>query len=263
MSNSNSPIGVFDSGIGGLTVLEQLIKMYPNEDFYYVADQGHCPYGTKSQEYVCDRVAKICKHMENIGCKGIVIACNTASLQIKRGIEVVNIPVVSVIPPTCAKAVKTSKNHKIAVLATVATIKSGTYQRLIEEANCIPVPLACSEFVDFVEHNSLDDPKGEELVRNKLSEIKDCGFDTLIHGCTHFSLLQDNMVKVVGNINFVACGEPTGEYLGNLLKEKDLMNKEDKVGNVKIFTTGSVESALENMKWFKNDHEPVKHIDIE
>ena len=93
----NRPIGVFDSGVGGLTVLETLIKNLPNESFYYVADQGHCPYGPKPLSYVENRVVTIARHMQNIGCKAIVIACNTASLHIKAAQKAVNIPVFDVL----------------------------------------------------------------------------------------------------------------------------------------------------------------------
>lgn len=256
-------ISVFDSGIGGLTVLEKLIEIFPNENFYYVADQGHCPYGPKPQSYVGDRVEKICKHMENLGAKAVVIACNTASLQIERGRQVCNIPIISVIQPTAAKAISLTKNHKIAVLATKATIESGTYQKLIQEKGNVAFGLACGEFVDFVENNELDNPLGQEIVDTKLAEIKDKGFDTLIHGCTHFSLLEDKMRKVLGDINYVACGLPTGEALKEILNSKNLLLKENKDRIVEIYTTGSVEKALMNMKWFKKEHRPVEHIDIE
>ena len=134
MQKKKQPIGVFDSGIGGLTVLEKLIQTFPNEDFLYVADQGHCPYGTKSQQEVGDRVEKVARYLVEHGAKAIVIACNTASLQIARARAITDVPVISVIQPTCAKAVSLTKNKKVAVLATVGTIRSGKYQQLLQEA---------------------------------------------------------------------------------------------------------------------------------
>ena len=264
MTKNNMPIGVFDSGIGGLTVLEKLIELYPHENFVYVADQGHCPYGTKTGEQVGERVAKVTEFLtKQHNAKAVVIACNTASLQITYAKNVTDVPVISVIEPTCERAVSLTKNGKIAVLATIATIKSGTYQRLIEAAGKTPVPLACSEFVDFVEHHDLSDPLGQQIVTDKLSAIKNSGVDTLIHGCTHFSLLEPQMRQVLGDINYVACGLPTGERLGQILAQNDLLSTSTESGSVQIFTTGSVDNALATMKWFTAAHTPVVHTDIE
>lgn len=261
--NKNSAIGVFDSGIGGLTVLEQLIKLFPNEDFCYIADQGHCPYGTKTAKQIGDRVEKVSARLIEKGVKAIVIACNTASLHIDRARAITDIPVVSVIYPTCARAVSLTRNKKVAVLATQATINSGTYQRLLEKENITPVPLACGEFVDFVESHDLDDPMADKVVADKFLQLPDRTFDTLIHGCTHFSLLENSMRKCLGDKKFVACGEPTGEYLKKLLEEQQLLTTATGKGRVEIYTTGSVENANATMKWFKAEHSPVQHIDID
>ncbi len=256
-------IGVFDSGVGGLTVLNSISSLLPNENYYYVADQGHCPYGPKPQEYVGDRVEKICKHMENLGAKAIVIACNTASLQIERGRKVCSIPIISVIQPTVNKAIKLTKNKKVAILATSATIASKTYHKYLEEKDIKPIGLPCNEFVLFVESGNENKDDAQKVVDDKLKEIKDEGFDTLIHGCTHFSILEPQMRNVLGDINYVACGEPTGEELKKILSKKDLLRKSKRQGKIQIFTTGNVDSAIKSMKFFKKKHSKVKHIDIE
>ena len=263
MTNNKKPIGVFDSGIGGLTVLEKLMEKFPNEDFIYVADQGHCPYGTKTFDGIKECVLNVGKYLIAKDVKAIVIACNTASLFIKYLQEITDIPVISVIEPTCMAAINKTKNKKVAVLATIATINKGAYQTLLKENNVTPYGVACSEFVDFVENHELTDPLGQEIVSNKLQELKDKGVDTLIHGCTHFSLLEDQMRNVLGDINYVACGEPTSERLYEILKEKDLLNNDDNHERyVQINTTGKKENALMNMKWFKKEHEPIKEIEL-
>lgn len=261
MKYDNSPIGVFDSGIGGLTVLEQLVKMFPHENFLYVADQGHCPYGTKTPEEIGNRVEKITRYLLSRKVKAIVIACNTASVRIARARAVTDIPVISVIDPTCAKAVGTTKNRKIAVLATESTIKSGVYQDMLIKSGVTPVPLACSEFVDYLENGGA--VSGEKIVRDKLSQIKDCGMDTLIHGCTHFSLLEEEMKKVLGDINYIACGQPTGEYLKQILTQKNLVTGFTGNGTVEIYTTGDASRAEKTISWFKPAHSPLKRIEIE
>lgn len=260
MNNNNKPIGVFDSGIGGLTVLEKLMEKFPNEDFIYVADQGHCPYGTKTIEGIKECVLNVGKYLIAKDVKAIVIACNTASLFIKYLQEITTIPVISVIEPTCMAAINKTKNKKVAVLATVATINKGAYQSLLKQHDVTPYGVPCSEFVDFVENYELTDPLGQEIVNKKLECLKDKGIDTLIHGCTHFSLLEPNMKKVLGDINYVACGDPTSDELYNILLKNDLLRKDNNNRYVKINTTGSKENALMNMKWFKKEHEPIEEI---
>ncbi len=258
-----SVIGVFDSGIGGLTVLRELIKMFPHEDFLYVADQGHCPYGTKTPEQISERVKKVTGFLVSQNAKAIVIACNTASVRIASAREVTSVPVISVIQPTCKRAVQLTKNKKVAVLATRSTINSGVYQSLLEKSGITPVPLACSEFVEILENCTFDSPQGRAIVRGKLLEIKDGGMDVLIHGCTHFSLLEPQMREVLGDVTYVACGRPTGEELYRVLKENNLFCGGGGAGCVRILTTGSVEMAEKSMKWFKAAHTTVKKAVIE
>lgn len=261
----NRPIGVFDSGVGGLTVLETLIKNLPNESFYYVADQGHCPYGPKPLSYVENRVVTIARHMQNIGCKAIVIACNTASLHIKAAQKAVNIPVISVIQPTAKYALEASKNKKVLVLATKATVNSGVYAQILLDGGAEVKQVACGEFVDFAENYDINDPIGAKIVADKLEAVKGFDCDTVIHGCTHFSLLEPFMKAYLGDKNFVACGGPTSAALENILSENNLLclQKTPDSGLIDIFTTGDTQKAESAMKWFKAGHNQVKHIDIE
>lgn len=262
---NNQPIGVFDSGVGGLTVLETLVKVLPNESFYYVADQGHCPYGPKPLYYVENRVVTIAKHMQAIGCKAVVIACNTASLHIKSAQKAVNIPVISVIQPTAKRALVLTQNKKVLVLATQATVNSGVYADILKEGGATVEQVACGSFVDFAENYDISDPIGHEIVKERLETVKDFDCDTLIHGCTHFSLLEPFIKAYLGDKNFIACGEPTSRALETILSENNLLclQKTPFSGNIDIFTTGDVSKAESAMKWFKAEHNQVKHIDIE
>lgn len=262
MNERKKPIGVFDSGIGGLTVLESLMKRFPEEDFIYVADQGHCPYGVKKEEEIIECILNVGRYLMSKDVKAIVIACNTASLFIEHLKKIVSVPVISVIEPTCLKAIEITKNNNVAVLATKATINKGAYQQLLTKNGKVAFGVACSEFVDFVENHELDDPLGQEIVNEKLEYLKDKNIDTLIHGCTHFSIIEDKMQKVLGNINYVACGDPTSEKLFAILNEKNLLNNNTE-RYVKIYTTGTVEGAIKTMKWFKMPHESIVHISID
>ena len=135
-------------------------------------------------------------------------------------------------------------------------------QKILKEIGVTPVPRACGEFVDFLENDDLDNPYAYKLVADKLASIKDEGCDTLIHACTHFSLLDPQMRAVLGDINYVNCGTPTGEYLKKYFDENNLATNATDKGRVRIFTTGEVDGALRTMRWFKAEHDPVAHVDI-
>jgi len=256
------PIGVFDSGIGGLTVLTELDKMFKNEDFIYIGDQGHCPYGTKPNNEIEECVLNVAKKLISLNCKAIVIACNTASFFIESVRKITDIPVISVIDPTCDYAVNTSKNGNIMVLGTNATIKNHAYQDRIINAGKNVVGVPASDFVEFAENYDLNDPKGLEIAKRLLEPHKNDNCDTLIHGCTHFSLVEHFMREVLGDINYVACGYPTSLALKEILDKKEINNVEHNGRYIKIYTTGSIENAINSMKWFKAEHEEIKEIEL-
>ena len=264
MEERDKPIGVFDSGIGGLTVLEELIKRFPNEKFIYIADRKYCPYGIKTAEQIRGRVQKVTSFLLNKAVKAIVVACNTSSVHISSARELTDKPVIGVIEPACANAVKVTKNKRVAVLATLSTVNSGIYQKLLAKEGITPVTLACGEFVDFLENNGVDDPSGEKIVAQKLQALKDSGIDTLIHGCTHFSLLEGHMRKVLGDkITYISCGAPTADCLEKILYKNNLLGYQNGKGSVIIYTTGDRDRAEHSMKWFASPHSPVQHVDID
>lgn len=257
----NNPIGVFDSGIGGLTVLEKMHEVMPNEKYIYLADHANCPYGVKTEDEIRNIVIKNAKFLESLGVKSIVVACNTASLFIEDIQKNVKIPVISVIEPACKKACDVSKNGKIGVIATQMTIKNKKYQTYIEKENKISFGVPCSEFVDHIENNFENIVEGETLVKEKLASLKDSGIDTLIHGCTHFSLLEDKMRKVLGDINYIDCGTPTSIYLKYLLEKEEILTTNLK-GSIEIYTTGKISDLEKNINLFNIPYEIIKEIKI-
>lgn len=259
---NNLPIGVFDSGVGGLTVLESLVKAMPNEDYIYIADQGHCPYGTKTNEEIFNCALRIVKYLERCPVKLIVIACNTASLFCDALQHVTKIPIVSVINPTCQQAIKVTKNHRIGVIATIATINKGTYQKQLVEQGQTVFPLACSEFVDFIEKGNLDEKAAQLIVNQKLSYFKDKQIDTLIHGCTHFGILESQMRNTLGQINYISSGDPVSSVVKKLLKDEHLENIAHN-NVIKIYTTGEVKKALDSMGWLTMPHDDVEKLNLE
>lgn len=248
---NNKPIGVFDSGIGGLTVLEKLYDLLPHEDYVYLCDNANCPYGVKEDSEVERIVVNNAKMLENAGCKLIVIACNTASLFIESIKNSVNIPVISVIEPTCKYACNTSENAKIGVIATNMTIKKGKYQSMINEVKKSAFPVACSEFVDYIEGNFDDYEAGMKLVNDKLMALKDTNIDTLIYGCTHFSLLEEKIKKVLGELHYVDCGTPTSLVVKEVLTNEDLLNDQMLQGVIKVYTSLKNENLVKKTTWFK------------
>lgn len=261
--NNNFPIGVFDSGIGGLTVLDKLIEIMPAENYIYIADQGHCPYGTKTNEQIQRCCANIIKYLEKQKVKAIVIACNTASTHIEYLRTITNIPLISVIEPTIQKAKKITKNQKVGVIATISTINNKKYQTSLEKDNITVFPLACSEFVDLVENTRLDDPLVQEVVSHKLIPLKNTGIDTLIYGCTHFSILEDNIKKTLGNINYIASDDPTALDVQETLNKLDILCKVKMKGSVKVYTTGKKEQIINKISWFKNKIDIIEEIEVE
>ena len=258
---NNKPIGVFDSGVGGLTVLEELIKILPNENFIYVADQKNCPYGTKQDDELLNILINNVKYFINIDVKAIVIACNTASLYINELQKLTNIPIISVIEPTCLKAIETTNNKKVAVVATNMTIRKGRYQELLNNNNIDVYPVPASEFVDYIETKNLSEEEFERLVFNKLSHLKN-NVDTLIHGCTHFSIIENTMKNVLGNINYIACGNPTSQYLKKILEEKDLLNYNKSIKQVLIYTTNNKEFTQNQIKALNLPFEKVEELKL-
>lgn len=259
--SDDRPIGIFDSGVGGLTVLDRLIDVLPRENFYYVADRGYCPYGSRSAEYVCGRVGKIALRLSSMGVKIIIAACNTASLRISCARAVTDLPVIGVIGTACERAIEITRNRRVAILATEATIKSSVYQDILSQSGVTPIPLACGEFVDFLENGDPESPEARVLVAAKLAPIKDEGFDTLIHGCTHFDFLEPLMREVLGDVNYVGCGAPLAKYLKRYLAENGLENRSGR-GDVRIFATGGAENAVRYMKRLGAERFSVARIDI-
>lgn len=259
---NEKPIGVFDSGVGGLTVLDELVKTLPSEDYIYVGDEANCPYGTKTNEEIEKCVVNVVTYLIKQDVKAIVIACNTASLFIDKLKTLTTIPIIDVINPTSNYASMQSKSKRIGVIATNATIKKGTYQKLLEEKNIKVYPVACSEFVDYIETKDINSNDAYMLVHQKLSCLQNTNIDTLIYGCTHFSILEKQIKEVVGkDVNYIACGYPTSIELLSILKANNLLNKSTNKSTIHIYTTGDISKTLKAMSWY-NGPKNIEKIEI-
>ena len=230
--NSELPIGIFDSGVGGLTVYRALHEALPNEQFIYLGDTARVPYGTKSLATVERYAIENSSFLASRGIKLLVVACNTASaLALPKIRETIGIEVVGVIGPGARKAVKltkNSKNPKIGVIATEATVSSNAYADSIRLAskNAEILQMACPLFVPLAEEGWTREDETFSIAKKYLKKVVEFSPNALVLGCTHYPILRDVIQQTVGeNVMLIDSGEATAEEVKQLLKEKNLANQ--------------------------------------
>ena len=228
----NLPIGIFDSGVGGLTVYRALHEKLPNERFVYLGDTARVPYGTKSLSTVERYAIENSQFLASRGIKLLVVACNTASaLALPKIRATVGIDVVGVIGPGARKAVKItekSDNPKIGVIATEATISSNAYAEAIKRASekAEIIQTACPLFVPLAEENWTREAETFSIARKYLQKIIEKRVDALVLGCTHYPILRDVIQETVGkNVTLIDSGEAAAEEVFQTLNEKNLINE--------------------------------------
>ena len=232
------PIGIFDSGVGGLTVYRALHDRLPNEHFVYLGDTARVPYGTKSLATVERYAIENSQFLASLGIKLLVVACNTASaLALPKIRERIGIDVVGVIGPGARKAVEITKdklNPKIGVIATEATVSSNAYYEAIRRASDTAEVLqaACPLFVPLAEENWLHEPETFAIAAKHLKKIVEFGPDALVLGCTHYPILRDVIQQTVGaGVKLIDSGEATAEEVEKLLTYKGFANKQETTGS--------------------------------
>ncbi len=229
MLTKDAPIGVFDSGVGGLTVVREIMRQIPNEKIIYFGDTARVPYGSKSKDTVTRFSRQIVRFLQTHNVKTIVIACNTASAYVLEDLEKeIDIPVIGVVKPGAKVASEVTRNGKIGVIATEATIGSKIYSQYITEINkdVTIFGKACPLFVPLVEEGLWQDPVTDEIARRYLAELIDIDIDTLILGCTHYPLIRSTVAKIMGeDVTLVNPAYETARELKELLKEKGLLNE--------------------------------------
>ncbi len=255
MNHKNAPIGVFDSGVGGLTVAREIMRQIPNEKIVYFGDTARVPYGSKSKETVTRYSRQIVRFLQTQQVKAIVVACNTASAYALDEIEKeVDIPMIGVVKPGAKVAAETTVNGKIGVIGTEGTIGSNIYPRYIKEINpkVSVVGKACPLFTPLVEEGLLQDPVTDEIAKRYLAELIDIGIDTLILGCTHYPLIRSTLGRIVGEkVNLVNPAYETARELKELLVAENMLNDEEtKLGDNKY--RFFVSDGAEKFKHFAN-----------
>jgi glutamate racemase len=234
-------IGIFDSGIGGLTVLKALVKTMPQEDTIYLGDTARVPYGTKSPETVTRYAVEIASFLVKRDIKLLVVACNTASAVSLETLQArFPIPVVGVIEPGARRAAAVTRNGKVGVIGTEATIKSSAYTRAIKRVNpAIEVMTrACPLFVPLAEEGWTANEVARLTARTYLAGLKETGVDTLVLGCTHYPLLKEIIVETMGEkVLLVDSAEETARTVAEILLSRGLLRPAAEKGNHHYFVT--------------------------
>lgn len=247
----DNPIGVFDSGVGGLTVAKEIMNQLPNENIVYFGDTARVPYGSKSKETIITFSRQITDFLRTKNVKAIVVACNTASALAVEVLKQENdIPIIGVVEPGAKTASATTINQKIGVIGTEATVNSGIYSQYLRKNNpdVQVYSKACPLFVPLVEENWLYDSVTIEIAERYLSELIGYGIDTLVLGCTHYPLLRHTLRKVVGDkVRLVNPAYETAITLKRVL-EKNQLNRLSKENDHKFY----VSDGAEKFKAFAN-----------
>ncbi len=258
MSDNNTPIGVFDSGVGGLTVAREIIRQLPNESIVYFGDTARVPYGSKSKETIIRYSRQIVRFLRTKNVKAIVVACNTASAYALDTIEKeLDIPMIGVVKPGAKSAIANTRNKRIGIIGTEGTIKSELYTEFIHgiDPDIEVLGKACPLFVPLVEEGMLHDTVTDEIASRYLNDLKKQEIDSLILGCTHYPLLRSTVGKIMGNkVNLVNPAYETAVSLGELLNQKGIAADKTNSPVYEYY----VSDAAERFKSFANSIMPVK-----
>ncbi len=269
LSNNPGPIGVFDSGYGGLTILHGIRQLLPQYDYLYLGDNARAPYGPRSFDVVYEFTRQAVMKLFDMGCHLIILGCNTASAKALRSIQQIDLPqidperrVLGVIRPTAEVIGDLTQSRHVGVLATEGTIKSESYTLEIQKLHpdILVTGVACPFWVPLVEYNEADSPGADYFVKKRIDQIMrlDPKIDTLILGCTHYPLLMPKILKYLpAGVRVVPQGEYVAESLRSYLeRHPQIEGKCSKGGNVHYLTTENPEKFKESAQIFL--HEPVE-----
>ena len=270
-----SPIGIFDSGYGGLTILHGVRHLLPEYDYLYLGDNARAPYGPRSFDVVYEFTRQAVIKLFDMGCQLVILGCNTASAKALRTIQQVDLPkidperrVLGIIRPTAEVIGQLTKSRHVGVLATEGTIKSESYNLEIQKLypDIVVSGVACPFWVPLVEYNEADSPGADYFVKKRIDQLMrlDPNIDAIILGCTHYPLLMPKIVKYVEpGIRIIPQGEYVAESLKNyFLRHPEMEQKCSKGGNVEYLTTENPDKFRESAQIFLHEHVDVKNITL-
>ncbi|WP_207155265.1 glutamate racemase [Prevotella herbatica] len=270
------PIGVFDSGYGGLTILHGIRQMLPQYDYLYLGDNARAPYGDRSFDVVYQFTRQAVIKMFEMGCHLVILGCNTASAKALRSIQTRDLPeldpsrrVLGVIRPTAEIIGTLTKNNHVGFLATEGTVKSHSYDLEIKKLwpNIKVSGVACPFWVPLVEYNEADSPGADYFVKKRIDELmrKDNDIDAIILGCTHYPILMPKIIKYVKpGVRIVPQGEYVADSLKSYLERHNDIEKEITThGSCRYYTTENPDKFKESAQIFLQEEVTVSHVDLE
>ena len=265
----NKYIAVFDSGLGGLTAVKELMKVLPNENIIYFGDTGRVPYGSRSDDTIIKYVRSDVNFLRTFNIKLIIVACGTAStVALPRIKNEVDIPMIGVLSPTVTAAVASTKNNRIGVLGTAGTIGSGKYEEEIKNINpdIFVYNKACPMFVPLVENGFIDDEVAYLVCKQYLDEVLASDVDTIILGCTHYPLLEKTIAKIAGpDVTLINSGAVTANYTKKYLTENDMLANQKQEIQYRYYVSDSIDNFAGVADTFLGKHieDNIEKIDIE
>ncbi|WP_342432508.1 glutamate racemase [Neobacillus sp. FSL H8-0543] len=237
------PIGVIDSGVGGLTVAKEIMRQLPNEKIIYLGDTARCPYGPRTVKEVKKFTWELTTFLLQKNIKMLVIACNTATAAVLDEIRnELSIPVLGVIYPGARAAIKRTKNYRVAIIGTEGTVKSGAYEKALMALNSrLHVKSQpCPKFVPLVESGEYNGSIAEKIVTEALKPLQNQKFDTLILGCTHYPLLEPLIQQVMGeDVHIISSGDETAREISTILHYNGILETNEDEPVHEFYTTGS------------------------
>lgn len=271
----SGPIGIFDSGYGGLTILHGVRSLLPEYDYMYLGDNARAPYGPRSFDVVYEFTRQAVVRLFEMGCQLVILGCNTASAKALRTIQQVDLPqidpnrrVLGIIRPTAEVIGELTQTRHVGILATEGTIRSDSYRLEIQKLypDIIVSGVACPFWVPLVEYNEADSPGADYFVKKRIDQLMrlDPLIDAVILGCTHYPLLMPKIVKYVNpGVRIIPQGEYVAESLKNyFVRHPEMESRCTKGGNVEYLTTENPDKFRESAQIFLHEHVDVKNITL-
>jgi len=260
------PIGVLDSGVGGLTVVKEIFRQLPNENVIYFGDTARCPYGPRPAKQVEQFTIEIVQYLMSYEVKMIVIACNTATAAALETVKaMVDIPVIGVIRPGSIAAIKNTKAGKIGVIGTEGTVNSGAYEKTLKEINndLSVVSHACPTLVPVVEDGNYSEEEIRKIVKESIAPIAKRDIDSLILGCTHYPIISDYIQEAIGeNVKLLSSAEETAREVSTILHYQGMIATSNQLPEHRFFSTGNKQHFKQIAEKWLGKKIDVEHVDI-
>ena len=271
----NRPVGVFDSGLGGLTAARKIRSILPSEDIIYFGDTSRVPYGGRSREILLKYARQDVRFLRSFDIKAIVVACGTVSTTCLPQLQAENdLPVLGVVEPACRRAVAVSKTRHVGLIATAASVRSGTYEQIIHalDPDVTVTARACPLFVPLVEAGYVDHSEESRqqvtklVIAQYLTEVREAGVDTLILGCTHYPLLKTMIGEFMGqSVTLVDPAKTAAHHLEQMLSERGLRAAQEHEGQAHFYVSDVPDSFVQTADLFLGEYKggPVDQIAID